>query len=92
MAAENWTKDELYDYAQRLDVDGRSQMTKEELCEAVRAAEAARLRRIPTWDLRARVKRLYVRRRLQPTIRKDELVALLLDASGLGAPRPKVIA
>ncbi|MEM8556367.1 MAG: Rho termination factor N-terminal domain-containing protein [Bacteroidota bacterium] len=86
MDASTWTKDELYDHAQRLDVERRSQMTKDELVEAVRAAEAVRLRQVPTWDLRARVKRLYVRRRLRTSMPKDELVALLLEASGLGRP------
>lgn len=35
---ENWTKDELYDRAQELDIDGRSTMNKDELIEALRAA------------------------------------------------------
>jgi hypothetical protein len=34
---EEWTKDELYDRAQELDIDGRSNMSKEELIEALRA-------------------------------------------------------
>ena len=34
---EEWTKDELYDRARELDVDGRSDMTKGELIEALRA-------------------------------------------------------
>ena len=33
---EEWTKDELYDRAQELDIDGRSDMTKDELIEALR--------------------------------------------------------
>jgi len=33
---ENWTKDELYERAQELDIDGRSDMTKGELIEALR--------------------------------------------------------
>lgn len=33
---EEWTKDELYDRAQELDVDGRSSMTKDELIDALR--------------------------------------------------------
>lgn len=33
---EDWTKDELYDRAQELDIDGRSDMTKDELIEALR--------------------------------------------------------
>lgn len=33
---ENWTKDELYERAQELDIDGRSNMTKGELIEALR--------------------------------------------------------
>ncbi len=34
---EEWTKDELYERAQELDVDGRSDMTKDELIEALRS-------------------------------------------------------
>ena len=33
---EDWSKDELYDRAQELDIDGRSDMTKDELVEALR--------------------------------------------------------
>ncbi len=33
---EKWSKDELYDRAQELDIDGRSDMTKDELIEALR--------------------------------------------------------
>ena len=33
---EEWTKDELYDRAQELEIDGRSDMTKDELIEALR--------------------------------------------------------
>ena len=33
---EEWTKDELYDRAQELDVEGRSDMTKAELIDALR--------------------------------------------------------
>ena len=33
---EEWTKDELYDRAQELDIEGRSDMTKDELIEALR--------------------------------------------------------
>lgn len=33
---EDWTKDDLYYRAQELDVDGRSDMTKDELIEALR--------------------------------------------------------
>lgn len=33
---EDWTKDELYDRAQELEIDGRSDMTKDELIEALR--------------------------------------------------------
>lgn len=33
---EQWTKDELYDRAQELDVDGRSDMSKDELISALR--------------------------------------------------------
>ncbi len=33
---EEWTKDALYDRAQELDIDGRSDMTKAELIEALR--------------------------------------------------------
>ncbi len=33
---EEWTKDELYERAQELDVDGRSDMTKDELISALR--------------------------------------------------------
>lgn len=35
-AYEDWTKDELYERAQELDVEGRSEMTKDELIEALR--------------------------------------------------------
>lgn len=35
---ENWTKDELYERAQDLDIDGRSNMSKNELVEALRSA------------------------------------------------------
>ena len=33
---EEWTKDDLYDRAQELDVEGRSDMTKDELIAALR--------------------------------------------------------
>lgn len=33
---EEWTKDELYDRAQELDIEGRSDMSKDELIEALR--------------------------------------------------------
>ena len=33
---EEWTKDELYERAQEIDIDGRSTMTKKELIEALR--------------------------------------------------------
>ncbi len=33
---EEWSKDALYDRAQELDIDGRSDMTKDELIEALR--------------------------------------------------------
>lgn len=33
---EDWTKDDLYARAQELDIDGRSDMTKDELIEALR--------------------------------------------------------
>ena len=33
---DEWTRDELYERAQELDVDGRSDMTKDELIEALR--------------------------------------------------------
>ncbi|MDD9738588.1 MAG: Rho termination factor N-terminal domain-containing protein [Marinovum algicola] len=33
---EDWTKAELYDRAQELEIDGRSDMTKDELIEALR--------------------------------------------------------
>jgi hypothetical protein len=35
-AYEEWTKDELYERAQELDVEGRSSMTKDELIDALR--------------------------------------------------------
>ena len=34
---EEWTKDTLYERAQELDIDGRSDMTKDELIEALRS-------------------------------------------------------
>ncbi|MFP7571155.1 Rho termination factor N-terminal domain-containing protein [Marivita sp. S2033] len=33
---EDWTKDELYDRAQELDIEGRSDMSKSELIKALR--------------------------------------------------------
>ncbi|MDU8942621.1 DUF7218 family protein [Ovoidimarina sediminis] len=33
---EDWTKDDLYDRAQEIGIDGRSDMTKDELIEALR--------------------------------------------------------
>jgi len=33
---EEWTRDDLYERAQELEVDGRSDMTKDELIEALR--------------------------------------------------------
>jgi hypothetical protein len=35
---EDWTKEALYDRAQELDIDGRSDMTKDELIDALRAS------------------------------------------------------
>ena len=35
-AYEDWTKDDLYERAQELDVEGRSDMTKDELIAALR--------------------------------------------------------
>lgn len=37
-AYENWTKEELYERAQELDIDGRSQMSKPQLIRALRNA------------------------------------------------------
>ena len=34
---EEWTKDELYERARELDVEGRSEMTKDELIDALRS-------------------------------------------------------
>jgi len=34
---EEWTKDDLHDRAQELDIDGRADMTKDELIEALRS-------------------------------------------------------
>ncbi|MCK0149495.1 Rho termination factor N-terminal domain-containing protein [Marivita sp. S6314] len=36
-AYEDWTKDDLYDRAKELDIDGRSDMTKDELISALRS-------------------------------------------------------
>ncbi|MEE2950810.1 Rho termination factor, N-terminal domain [Fulvimarina manganoxydans] len=36
---EKWTKDELYDRAQELDIEGRSGMTKDELIGALRKGQ-----------------------------------------------------
>lgn len=33
---EDWSKDELYERAQEIEIDGRSDMTKDELIEALR--------------------------------------------------------
>ena len=33
---EEWSKEELYDRAQELDIEGRSEMSKQELIEALR--------------------------------------------------------
>lgn len=33
---EDWSKDELYERAQEIDIDGRSDMTKDELIDALR--------------------------------------------------------
>lgn len=35
-AYEDWTKEELYERAQELEIEGRSEMTKDELIEALR--------------------------------------------------------
>lgn len=35
-AYEDWTKEELYERAQELDIEGRSEMSKDELIEALR--------------------------------------------------------
>lgn len=37
-AYESWNKDDLYERAQELDIDGRSQMSKRQLIEALRSA------------------------------------------------------
>ena len=34
---EEWTKEDLYDRAQELEIDGRSDMTKDELIQALRS-------------------------------------------------------
>lgn len=34
---DEWSKDDLYDRAQELDIEGRSDMTKDELIEALRS-------------------------------------------------------
>lgn len=34
---EEWTKDELYDRAQELEIEGRSDMSKDDLIEALRS-------------------------------------------------------
>lgn len=34
---EEWTKDELYERARELDIEGRSDLTKDELIEALRS-------------------------------------------------------
>ena len=34
---EEWTKDELYERSQELEIEGRSDMTKDELIEALRS-------------------------------------------------------
>ncbi|MGJ8544765.1 MAG: DUF7218 family protein [Sulfitobacter sp.] len=36
-AYEKWRRDDLYGRAQELDIEGRSEMTKDELIEAIRA-------------------------------------------------------
>ena len=33
---EDWTKDDLYERAQEIDIDGRSDMSKDELIDALR--------------------------------------------------------
>lgn len=38
---EEWTKDDLYDRAQELEIDGRSDMTKSELISALRDHRSA---------------------------------------------------
>ncbi len=38
---EEWTKDELYDRAQELDIDGRSSMHKPDLIEALRSPKSS---------------------------------------------------
>lgn len=38
IAYENWTKSDLYDRAQELDIDGRSSMSKRQLISALRSA------------------------------------------------------
>jgi hypothetical protein len=38
IAYENWTKSDLYDRAQELDIDGRSSMSKRQLIAALRSA------------------------------------------------------
>ncbi|MDX1467747.1 MAG: Rho termination factor [Acidimicrobiia bacterium] len=35
---EEWTKDELYGKAQRLEIEGRSEMTKDQLIDALRGS------------------------------------------------------
>ena len=38
---EDWTKDELYDRAQEIGIEGRSDMTKDELIDALRGLSAS---------------------------------------------------
>lgn len=56
--AEESTKEELYNRAQELDIQGRSSMTKEELQEAIEEAEGPRKDETPAAPVEAGAKQL----------------------------------
>lgn len=72
------TTEELYSKAQDLSIEGRSQMKKDELIEAICQAQAQQLQKQTTDDLYAKAQALEISGRSQ--MNKDELIEALVAA------------